>query len=159
MQNYKLMRCSWINVPVQTLCGADTDITRCVVQTLISHVVWCRHWYHTLCGADTDITRCVVQTLISHVLVVKKIITLLEMKFCWLLKAILLRCQLMTFSKTPTMARNLNFWQIQKIFLIQRPDWLCGTESLLLNGLRGYFPGVKGAVLEFYCSPQSTCWG
>jgi hypothetical protein len=52
---------------------------------------------------------------------------------------------------------EFKYWQIQKIFLIQRPDWLCGTESLLLNGLRGYFPGVKDAVLEFYCSPQSTC--
>jgi len=59
---------------------------------------------------------CMVQTLISHVLVVNKMITLLKMKFYWLLKAILLRCQLMTFSKTPTMTRSLNFGKFKRYF-------------------------------------------
>ena len=38
----------------------------------------------------------------------------------------------------------------------KRPDCLWGTESLLLNGLRGSFSGVKGLVLQFDCSPQSS---
>jgi hypothetical protein len=40
-----------------------------------------------LCGAETDIS----------LFLVKKMIILLQMKFCWLLKAILLKCPLMTF--------------------------------------------------------------